>query len=200
MLTTARDLLILLVAIGGAATVAVLLYEPATAVSDPGPEASQEAIELAKHPFFDGKISPQQAEKLIQAAMQLSQFEPWDTVPYPMNCLPNYTEMDFNDRGDFFLSPGSVGIHFPYKMLPGERLTKEQEHIKQEGERLRAASPQKLNPERWGKNSRPLGQGTMQWYRQKYIPGDTAHNHKLAATFIRLAIEHHNSTPGNPYP
>src|SRR5262249_19238689 len=143
MLNTARDLLVLFVAIAGALTVSLLFYNRQAAESanapeasensaelletlDPGPEPTEDAIALANHPVFKGQITPQQAEKLIQAALQLTQFEPWDRHPYPKNCLPYYIGMYFNDLGAFYLYPASMAIHIPSKLQPGQRLTKEQ--------------------------------------------------------------------------
>src|SRR6266581_3475914 len=50
------------------------------------------------------------------------------------------------------------------------QLTPEQEHVKQEGERLRAESVERRFPERW-KNTVYLGQLTMLWLPKQYIPG-----------------------------
>jgi hypothetical protein len=193
MIAHVRNFLIGLAVITGCVASAMMLGSPAAGTADPGLEVSAEAVELAKNPFFKGQITPQQAEKLIQAAMQITQFGDVN-IPYPMNCLPFYVGMTFNDLGDFCLFPNSAGIHFPYKLLPGEKLTPEQEHVKQEGERLRAESVERRFPERW-KNTVYLGQLTMLWLPKQYIPGDDEYNHKLAAQFILLAIEHGNYKP-----
>ena len=142
--------------------------------------------------------------------MQITQFDDWKRGTaqdeYPMNCLPYYCGMTFNDLGDFDLFPASKCIHVPDN--PGEKLLPQLAYIKQEGERLRAEAKEKYQPERW-KNTRYLGQMTMQWVPQegvrephhdrpvpqKYIPGDTVHNHQLASKFVLMAIEHGNLAP-----
>jgi hypothetical protein len=120
--------LLLLVSVVCLASVAASLWGVLWSIA-----ASPGAVALSRHPFFKGQITPQQAEQLIQAAMQLG---------------PEYPGLDFNDLGDFCLRHKAYYRLVP--LNPGEHLTKEQEFIRSEGERLRGSDPIKLHPRAGG--------------------------------------------------
>jgi hypothetical protein len=131
-----------------------------------------EAVELSQHPWFDGKITPQQADRLIRATMQMS---------------PEHPVLCFNDLGDFWIVPEPI-----YLQTPTNR---------EEGDRLRANSPMKLHPERW-QNSCSLNRLAMEAYtkyRLYNVEHDRKLAAQLIVARIKNPYERwEHWTPSNP--